>query len=57
MSTSDGSKLLVWFNQAKCYFDLHEIHEISKLRDARICLMGSAQIWLQLEEKSKPFEG
>ncbi|KAK9106331.1 hypothetical protein Syun_022342 [Stephania yunnanensis] len=55
MPTCNGEDLLVWFNQAEHYFALHEMAEESKLRAGRICLVGPAQIWLQMEEKTTPF--
>ncbi|KAK9125773.1 hypothetical protein Scep_014619 [Stephania cephalantha] len=55
MPTCDGENLLVWLNQAEHYFALHEMSELSKLRAARICLIGPAQIWLQNEESETPF--
>ncbi|KAK9168998.1 hypothetical protein Syun_001138 [Stephania yunnanensis] len=40
MPTCDGENPLVWLNQAEHYFALHEMSELSKLRAARICLIG-----------------
>ncbi|KAK9111041.1 hypothetical protein Scep_018560 [Stephania cephalantha] len=56
MPLCDGENLIVWLNQAYHCFALHEMNEVSKLRAARICSIGAAEIWLQTEERDHPFK-
>lgn len=51
----DGNWPEIWLYQAESYFTLHQMVEEAKLRAARICFIGSAQIWLQIEENKHPF--
>lgn len=44
-----------WVYKVEWFFELHDIPEHLKLHAARVSMGGAAQVWLQIEERKRPF--